>query len=322
MKVIDSLKSGKGNIFSVEVEPPAFGKSIKEVFDFLDPLVEAGVSYIDITYHPEDIKRYEQVDGQTIPISRKKKPGTTGMAGAILQRYSSKGVDVVPHVICSGFTKGETGNYLVDLAFLGVRNLLALRGDGPVGPDGKRMPFKKKPDGHEHASDLIKQIADMGKGIYVDADEGAPIDFTIGAACYPEKHTKENSFEDELSWLEVKVGQGVDYLVTQMFFDNDAYKRFFEKARESGVEIPIVPGIKPISRYKQLGSLPETFGCAIPKKLADAVEKYKDSKDDIKKIGIDWCVGQCLELRAYGAPSLHFYAARGSPVLEVIKSLK
>jgi methylenetetrahydrofolate reductase (NADPH) len=320
MRVIDALR-GDGRSTSVEIEPPAIGGGIAEVFAMLDPLVELGIRYVDITYHAEQIVGYIEHNGTAFPVSQRKKPGTVGIAGAIRERYRARGVEPVPHVICTGFTQYATEEYLVELAFLGIENVLALRGDAPRGPDGAPLPFTPAPGGHAYAQGLIRQIANLKQGLYVGAREGQPIDFCIGAACYPEGYTPSIAWEDELRWLKAKVEAGAEYLVTQMFFDNDAYWRFVRRVRQAGIEVPIVPGIKPLSTYRHLTALPAIFGCAIPPALRQRVERYRNSPDDIRKVGVQWCLEQCAALRAAGTPGLHFYAARRGPIREVLKQL-
>jgi methylenetetrahydrofolate reductase (NADPH) len=321
MRVLDALTRGDGNCFSVEVEPPSLGQSLADLFDLTDPLVERGIRYIDITYHAEHIVGYVTHHGQRFPVSQRKKPGTAGVAGAIRERYKHRGVEPVPHVICTGFTQYATEEYLVELAFLGIENVVALRGDGLKGPDGQSLPFIPTVGGHAYADGLIKQIVNLGKGIYASAHEGHPLAFCIGAACYPEGYSTATDWDKELEWLKVKVDTGADYLVTQMFFANEAYWRFVERSHHVGINVPIVPGIKPLTTLKHLEVLPQVFGCTLPEALVKRIDKHRENRDDIRKVGIDWSVEQCVALRAAGAPSLHFYAARRSPVKEIIEQL-
>jgi len=319
MKVIDTL--GEEQIISVEIEPPTLGSSIEGVFRFLDPLVDLGIRYIDITYHPEQIIGWQNYNGERIPISQRKKPGTLGVAGAIKWRYSNQGVEPVPHAICTGFKQNETEEYLVELAYLDIENLVALRGDSPKGPDGASLSLEDNPLGHSHANELIEQINRLRKGIYVGAKEGEHLSFCIGAASYPEFHPDSESLEDEVHWARVKVDAGADYLVTQMFFDNTKYWEFVARAREAGITVPIIPGIKPLTIYRHLEILPNIFGCSIPKQLRDEVERHKNNPDYIRQAGIEACIQQCLELRELGAPSLHFYAARKTPIEQIIDKI-
>ncbi len=322
MKVIDALRQGERNILSVEIEPPVIGASVQQVYDLLDPLVALGISYVDITYHPEQIVRHVTQHGQILPIVQRKKPGTVGVAGAITGRYKIKGVEAVPHVICTGFTADETEEYLIDLAFLGVENVLALRGDPPKGLDGKYLPFVQTPGGHAHATSLVQQITALRNAKYIGAQSGAPLDFGVGAACYPEGHVKSRSLKSEMYWLKAKVDVGTEYLVTQMFFDATIYARFVDCVQRHHVDVPIVPGIFPISAYRYVETLPLYFHCSIPSDLATALEQYKGSKEDMKNVGIEWSVAQCMELRKYGAPSLHFFATRNAPINDVLLALQ
>lgn len=320
MKVIEALR-GERRAVSIEIEPPALGQGIADIFAQLDPLVELGIRYIDITYHVEQIVGYVEHNGTTFPISQRKKPGTAGVAGAIRERYKARGIEPVPHVICTGFTQYTTEEYLVELAFLGIENVVALRGDALKGPDGTSLPFAPVPGGHAQAQGLIQQITQLKQGHYVGAHEGQPIDFCVGAACYPEGYDPTRSVDEELPWLKAKVEAGADYLVTQMFFDNEAYWRFVERAQHAGIEVPIVPGIKPLSTTKHLTMLPAIFGCSIPAALRHRVERYTAHPEDVKKVGVQWCLEQCTALRAAGAPSLHFYAARRAPIRDILKQL-
>ncbi|MBI4739495.1 methylenetetrahydrofolate reductase [Candidatus Woesearchaeota archaeon] len=320
MKAIDALKQSNGRLISVEIEPPMVGRSIKEVFDVLDPLVGCGIAYVDITYHPEQIIGDVKVNGDSFPVSMRKKPGTVGVAGAILGRYGSRGVVPVPHVICTGFTKYSTEEYLIELGFLGVENVMALRGDPPRGMESEQS-FCPAPGGHAHANELVMQIADLKRGIYVGAESGESIDFCVGAGCYPEGHSESRSLAEEMDWLNVKVDAGADYLTTQMFFDNQAYYHFLNRCARARINVPIVPGLKPLTSTNQLRVVPEIFGCSIPDELARRVQKYRNKPDDVRRVGIEWCVEQCLDLRKNNAPSLHFYAARNAPIIEIIRAL-
>ena len=320
-KIRDLLRNSTGRQISVEIEPPTLGKSINGVFRVLDPLVEKGIKYVNITYHPEHVLAYVEQNNQRYTIAQRRRPGTVGVAGAIQARYASKGVEAVPHVICTGFTRHDVEEYVIDLAFLGIENIMALRGDTSRDPTGRKLPFTRMPGGHAYASELIEQMVDLRRGVYVGAEGGEPIDFCIGAACYPEGHPESRSLDEELCWLRAKVDAGADYLVTQMFFDNDVYKRFVDRARKAGVEAPIVPGIKILASYRHLETLPSIFHCSIPEKLRKAaLEKAKNGKD-LRSIGVDWCVEQCRDLIDYGVPGIHFYATRNSPVEEVINRI-
>lgn len=322
MKVIDALRQRRGNVLSVEIEPPHIGAQIQQIYNLLDPLVAQGISYIDITYHPEQIVGHVTQNGQEYSLTQRKKPGTVGVAGAISGRYKSKGVEAVPHVICTGFSAYETEEYLIDLAFLGVENVFALRGDPLKGSDGTFLPFVPVPGGHEQVHSLIQQIADLKNARYIGATSGSALDFCIGAACYLEGHKDSPSWEFEMSWLKAKVDKGAEYLVTQMFFDAELYSRFVERAQKAHLDVPIVPGIFPVSAYRYVETLPQYFHCSIPTDLVRSLERWKGNKEDMKKAGIEWCVDQCRQLRQGGAPSLHFFATRNAPVEEVLQTLQ
>jgi len=319
VKVTDILKEKK--VISVEIEPPSVDEGIEKVYDTLDPLVNLvkkgkGKNYINITNHTERIQENE--DGSlSFQIER---PGTIGVAGAIKERYREEGTVPVPHIICTGFTKYGIEKILIDLNYLGIENVMALRGD-PRKLNGKFTEFKLKRGGHSHAKDLIKQTSDLKLGRYLEGIEGKPIDFCIGAACYPEGYYKSQTLDENIKWAKVKTDAGADYLVTQLFFDNNVYFNFLDNAKKAGIDVPIIPGIFPISMYNHLEKLPAVFGCSIPEKLARSIEKYIDKEDEIRKVGIDWCVNQCRDLLENGAPSLHFFANRGAPIKEVIEAI-
>ncbi len=318
MRRLDLLRTAQKS-FSVEIEPPTLGRSIQDVFDLLDPLVKRGVGFVDITYHPEQIVGYEQVNGDSHPVYQRKKPGTAGIAGAILGKYANK-VQPVPHAICTGFTKYETEEYLIELSYLGVQNVVALRGDPARGPNNEHIPFMQVKGGHAYASELIAQIRNLRKGGYVGAKDGDPVDFCIGAGCYPEKHPEASTFEQDLAHLQKKIDSGTDYLATQMFFDNEAFYRFIELAQKTGIHIPILPGIKPLTSSSHLKTLPGIFGCIIPEYLRGKILQAKD-KEEVKKVGLEHCINQCRDLMSNGFSHLHFYAARKAPILEVIEAL-
>ena len=318
--VLQAIKEGNGKTISVEVEPPVLGIGRKAVFELLDPLVKLGISYVDITYHAQRIVNY-RTNGS--PVLGTLKPGTVGIAGAILERYRDAGVFPVPHVICTSFNQDDTQQYLADLHYLGVHNILALRGDPQKNENGKFLGFEPVEGGHAYAKDLIRQVANLRKGIYFGAT-GDTIDFCIGAACFPEGNS-EFSLEQEVEWLKGKIDAGANYFVTQMFFDPEAYARFVDTAAKAGInadEIRIVPGLKPITTAKQLEILPKYFNCSFPAYLAEGMEKNRGNQQASREVGIEKCVELCERLRGYGAPSLHFYASRDAPVREVIQRLK
>ena len=302
VKVIDHLKkSSNKTLVSFEVLPPLKGGSIDAIFNCLDPLMEFKPPFIDVTYHREEFVYNKRASGYYEKTAIRKRPGTVGICASIMHRY---GVDAVPHLICGGFSKEETENALIDLKFLGIDNVLALRGDARHFED----KFIPEPDGHKYAVDLVDQIMDMNKGIYLDPsiENGSKSEFCIGVAGYPEKHFESPNLEVDLAFTKKKIEAGADYIVTQMFFDNKRYFAFVDACRKVGIDVPIVPGLKPITRNYQLNSIPRKFFIDMPDDLASEVLKAK-SKDAVTEIGIEWCIQQSKELKEAGVPCLHYY---------------
>lgn len=301
MKVIDILNSSDKTVFSFELLPPLRGQSAGKLYNTIDQLMEFDPKYINMTTHRADVY-YKELEGGLIEKKYvRKRPSTVAVAAAIQNKY---GVPVVPHIVCGGFTKEETENTLIDLGFLGIDNVLALRGDGLKG----ETIFKPENGGHSNASELITQISELKDGIYLDSDlkNRAKPDFSIGAAGYPEKHFESPNLDADMEYLKKKVDNGADYIVTQMFFDNQVYYRFVDKCRAAGIEVPIIPGIKPISLKNQLTVLPKIFSIDIPNDFAVELARCK-SNDDAKIVGTEWAVQQAKELVSYGVPSLHLY---------------
>ncbi len=302
MKVTDYFDNANGNtLISFEVLPPLKGGSMKAIFDTLDPLMEFKPPFIDVTYHREEFIYVKKKTGYYEKTAIRKRPGTVGICAAIMHRY---GVDAVPHLICGGFTKEETENVLIDLNFLDINNVLALRGDARKF-DGKFIPEK---DGHGYALDMVKQIQDMNNGKYLDdnIENGEKTNFCIGIAGYPEKHFEAPNLESDLDFAKQKVEAGANYIVTQMFFDNKYYFEFVDRCREMGINVPIVPGLKPLTKKYQLNSIPRLFHLDLPQDLAAGISAAKDAKAR-KEVGIEWCIQQSKELKAKGAPCLHYY---------------
>ncbi|MEL6988643.1 MAG: methylenetetrahydrofolate reductase [NAD(P)H] [Bacteroidota bacterium] len=287
-------------LISFEVLPPLKGGSMQAIFDTLDPLMEFKPPFIDVTYHRQDFVYKQKGSGYYEKASIRKRPGTVGICASIMHRY---GVDAVPHLLCGGFTVEETENVLIDLAFLNINNVLALRGDARKFDD----KFIPEPEGHKYAIDLVKQIKNMNKGIYLDDDiaDGAETKFCIGVAAYPEKHFESPNLELDLAYTKAKVDAGADYIVTQMFFDNQKYFEFVDKCREIGITVPIVPGLKPLTKRYQLNSIPRRFYINMPDALVSEVSKVK--AEHIKEVGIEWCAAQSKELKEAGVPCLHYY---------------
>ena len=300
MKVTEYFEKAAGRTFiSFEVLPPLKGGSMQAIFDTLDPLMEFKPPFIDVTYHREDFEYKKRESGHYEKVAIRKRPGTVGICAAIMHRY---GVDAVPHLICGGFTEEETENALIDLHFLGINNVLALRGD-PRKFDGKFVP---EPDGHRYASELVEQIAKMNDGTYLDMQDATSSDFCIGVAGYPEKHYEAPNLETDMEFIKAKVDAGADYIVTQMFFDNQKYFDFVDKCRAVGINVPIVPGLKPLTKKYQLNSIPRMFFIDMPDDLTREIKKAKD-KAGIRQVGIEWCTAQSKELKERGVPCLHYY---------------
>jgi len=301
MKVTEYLEESKKTLFSFEILPPLKGKSIDSIYESLDPLIEFSPPFIDVTYHREEYVYKKRSDGLLERKSVRKRPGTVGICAAIMNKYH---VDTVPHIICGGFTMEETENALIDLDFLGVDNVLVLRGD----PIKSETYFNAEEDGHEYASELLQQVHHMNQGIYLDNDlkNSAPTNFCIGVAGYPEKHFEAANMRSDIHFLKKKVEAGADYIVTQMFFDNQKYFDFVDMCRDNDINIPIIPGIKPLATKKQLSILPHRFHLNIPNDLVDEVLKCKDN-NQVREIGVEWSKQQVKELIEYGAPCIHFY---------------
>ena len=301
MKVTDYFEKANQTLISFEILPPLKGGRMQAIFDVLDPLMEFKPPFIDVTYHREDFIYKKRASGYYEKTAIRKRPGTVGICAAIMHRY---GVDAVPHLICGGFTKEDTENALIDLHFLNINNVLCLRGDARQ-MDGKFIP---EPDGHKYAIDLVKHVVDMNAGKYLDGNiiDGAKTDFCIGIAGYPEKHFESPNMEMDLEFAKQKIEAGANYIVTQMFFDNSKYFEFVDKCKANGINVPIVPGLKPLTKKYQLNSIPRLFHVNMPEALAKDLSKATTA-EAIKQVGIEWCIEQSKELKAKGAPCLHYY---------------
>lgn len=314
MKVTEHLSRASKTLFSFEILPPLKGQDIKSLFNAIEPLMEFNPPFIDVTYHREEFIFKNRENGLLEKRTIRKRPGTVGICAAIMNRYK---VDAVPHIICGGFSKEETENALIDLNFLGIDNVLALRGDH-IKSEGTFIP---EPDGHKYATDLIGQITEMNNGTYIDEDlqNALHTDFCIGVAAYPEKHFEAPNLKTDIKYLKQKIEMGANYIVTQMFFDNQKYFDFVNKCREEGITVPIIPGLKPITTEKQITILPSIFHMDIPSELSEAVEKCKNS-DQVKEVGIEWSIQQSKELIKFGVPCLHYYSMGKSQSVKQIAS--
>ena len=313
MKVTDHIKNAKETLFSFEILPPLKGKSIQSIYDGIDPLMEFKPKFINVTYHREEFVYKERENGLLEKISIRKRPGTVGICAAIMNKYD---VDAVPHLICGGFSKEETENALIDLQFLGIDNVLALRGDS-IKTESNFRPHK---DGHTYAKELIEQVVDMNNGNYLMDDiHLEPTNFCIGAAGYPEKHFEAMNLSTDLIHLKAKVDAGAEYIVTQMFFDNQKYFDFVDACRKVGINVPIIPGLKPIKTMNHISFLPKFFHIDYPEELSKELLKC-NSNEDVKNIGIEWGVHQSQELKKAGVPCIHYYTMSNSEMVKAIAS--
>ena len=314
MKVIDHINQAKSTLFSIEILPPLKGKSIQSIFDGIDPLMEFKPSFVDVTYHREEYIYKKREGGYLEKVSIRKRPGTVGICAAIINKYH---VDTVPHIICGGFSREETENALIDLQFLGIDNVLALRGDSI-----KSEPeFVPEPNGHHYAIDLVKQIKEMNNGKYMenDLEDVAPTNFCVGVAGYPEKHFEAPNMISDMKHLKAKIDAGASYIVTQMFFDNEQYFSFVKKCRETGITVPIIPGLKIMTSKKQASILSKIFKIDIPQPLLEQIEKCK-TDEQAKEVGIEWCTEQSRQLIKANAPCLHYYTMGSSEVTRRVAS--
>ncbi len=302
MKVIEHIKKAKGETqFTFEILPPVKGHHIGSIFDNIDPLMEFKPPFIDVTYHREEYVYNDLGNGLLQKKVVRKRPGTVGICAALQNKYN---VDAIPHILCGGFTKEVTENLLIDLDFLGINNVVALRGDAIK----SETYFTPDKEGHSYASELVNQISDLNKGVYLeDLEISSKTNFCIGVAGYPEKHMEAPSLESDIHFLKKKIKLGADYIVTQMFFDNKKFFDFVEICRKEGINVPIIPGLKPISTLRQLNILPQRFHCDLPEELIKEVIKCKDNKE-VKEAGIEWCIKQSKELKKEGVPFLHYYS--------------
>ena len=302
MKVIDHIKQSNKTLFSFELLPPLKGHHIEGIYRTIDPLLEFNPSFINITYHQEEVVYKKHSSGLLEKKTVRKRPGTVAISAAIKYKYPS--VDVVPHLICGGFTREDTEYALIDFHFLGINNLLALRGDPPK----TLRVFVPEKDGHAHASELVGQIIRMNQGHYLDDDleNTTATDFCVGVAGYPEKHLESPNITYDLKFLKKKIDAGAEYIITQMFFDNRSYFTFVERCRKEGIAVPIIPGLKPITTLRDIQTLPQVFNIDIPEDLVKELMKCK-SNEDAFSTGIEWTTAQSKELIRFGVPVLHYF---------------
>ncbi|NCT93289.1 MAG: methylenetetrahydrofolate reductase [NAD(P)H] [Chitinophagaceae bacterium] len=316
MKITEHIQQAKDTLISFEVLPPLKGKTITSLYDHLDPLMEFKPSWINVTYHRSETMFKKQADGTFEKVEVRKRPGTVGICAAIMNHYQ---VDAVPHIICGGFTKRETEDALIDLDFLGIDNVLVLRGDAAK----NEAAFEPEIGGNHYAIELLQQVNNMNNGIYLDEDikNGGKTKFCIGVAGYPEKHFEAPNLEIDLNKLKQKVDAGAEYIMTQMFFDNQKFFDFVKACRDMGIQVPIIPGLKPITNKKQLSVLPRIFHVDIPTDLSNALMKCKTDAE-CEQVGTEWLIQQSKELKKSGVPVLHYYTL-GKPkvIWNVVKEL-
>ena len=312
MNIAEKLNSSDHPLFTFELLPPLKGRGIDAIYDTIDNLLEFNPSYINITSHAADIVYKNMPDGSISKMVVRKRPGSVATAAAIKYKYN---IEVVPHIICSGLNREETENLLIDLNFLDINNIFVLRGD----PQKGSRIFIPKEDGHDHTTSFMEQINMMNSAKYLDDSVKNPkaTQFSMGVACYPEKHIEAPNLATDIQYLKEKVNLGAGYAVTQMFFDNQKYKEFVKACRASGINIPIVPGIKPIAALNDISLLPQIFNIDLPEDLVKEIQKCK-TKEQVRELGVEWSIAQAKDLLAFGVPSLHFYSLGESDNLKKI----
>jgi methylenetetrahydrofolate reductase (NADPH) len=316
MKVIDRITNSKKPLFSFEIIPPLKGNSIESIYASIDPLLEFDPSFINVTYHREEFTYKQREKGYLEKISMRKRPGTVAICAAIYNKYK---IDTVPHLICGGFNREETENALIDLQFLGIDNILALRGD----PIKTETHFTPSPDGHGYAVDLVKQIQRMNNGVYLDEDikDATPTDFCIGVAGYPEKHFESPNMMFDLKYMKDKIDAGAEYIVTQLFFDNEKFFDFVRKCRENGINVPIIPGIKPITQLRHITFMPKFFHVELPEALTHELLKCKTDAE-VQQVGVEWCIDQSKALLDFGVPGIHYFTmGKSTSTKQILKEV-
>ncbi len=316
MKITEHIKKAQKTLFSFEILPPLKGEHFEHIQKNIEDLIRYKPSFIDVTYHQQEVEYRETPDGKIQKKTVRKRPGTVGITAAV---QFKTGIDVVPHLICGGFSVEETENALIDLHFLGIDNIMLLRGDPPA----TQKTFKPEPEGHHNALGLVKQVNNMNRGIYLDEElqNTHATDFCIGVAGYPEKHAESPNRQMDLDFLKQKVEAGADYIVTQMFFDNQKYFDFVDLCRKNGITVPIIPGLKPIATKNQLVTLPQTFHIDIPQELAGEIIKCKDNQD-VRQLGVEWAIMQSKQLIEAHAPVIHFYTmGKSDNIKKIVESV-
>lgn len=317
MKVIDILNNSRQPFASFELVPPLKGSDVTRLYDSIDPLMEFAPPFINVTCHRDEVEYVPNADGTYTKMTLAKRPSTIAIVAAIMRRYPS--LQIVPHVICGGASRSKVESELLDLHFLGVQNVVALRGDAIP---GQRF-FIPETDGFSHSSELVALISNLNQGRYLDptVKNGLPTDFCIGVAAYPEKHYEAANLDTDIQYLKQKVEAGADYIVTQMFFDNNSYFSFVDRLRQAGITVPVIPGLKPVSSQRQIDLLPRSFHIDIPQPLVSELRQSKGA-DAAYQIGIEWAIQQSRELLAHGAPAIHYYTmAKSDNVCKIVKAV-
>jgi methylenetetrahydrofolate reductase (NADPH) len=315
MSVTDKIRSAKGPLFTFELLPPLKGHSIERVYSTIDRLIEFQPAYINFTTHRNEITFKERPDGLLEKRVTRLRPGTIALAAAVRYKYN---ITVVPHILCGGFTKEETENVLIEMNFLGIDDVLALRGD----PQRGSRTFIPDKDGHTHTFELVKQIVDMNNGKYLEDSllDTTPTNFCIGVAGYPEKHFEAPNRQTDMEYLKAKVETGAGYIVTQMFFDNRKFFRFRDECREIGINVPLIAGLKPISALNDINLLPQTFHIDVPNDLVTEIKKCSTDKE-AREVGIEWAMMQSQELIKEGVPGIHYYTlGRSDNIARIVKA--
>lgn len=315
MKVIELINKADKTLFSFELLPPLKGHNIYNIYRSIDPLMEFDPSFINVTYHQQEVIYKKHPSGLLEKKTIRKRPGTVAISAAIKYKYPS--VEVVPHLICGGFTREDTEDALIDFHYLGIRNLLALRGDPPKGI----RTFTPEPNGHAYASGLVAQIARMNAGKYLDEEleNTFPTDFCVGVAGYPEKHLESPNIAYDLKYLKEKIDAGAEYIITQMFFDNDRYYEFVRLCREAGISVTIIPGLKPITTLRDIHVLPQVFNIDIPDLLVREIQKCKTNEEAFR-VGVEWAIEQSKGLIRFGVPVIHYFTVGVSENIRQIAS--
>ena len=316
MKVTDHIAQAKDTLISFEVLPPLKGKGIEALYKHLDPLMEFKPSFINVTYHRSEHIFKKRLDGSFEKVVVRKRPGTESICAAIMNKYT---VDTVPHLICGGFSVNDTEDALINLRYLGIDNVLVLRGDAAK----NETAFEPEAGGHKYASDLLRQVVNLNAGVYLEDElkNSHKTEFCIGVAGYPEKHFEAPNMDADLAYLKAKVDAGADYIITQMFFDNAKFYAFVDACRAVGITVPIIPGLKPVYSKKQLNILPKTFHIDLPRDLSNEILNCKTDAE-VEQVGAEWLLMQSKDLKKNGVPVLHYYTlGRPHVVAEVVKNL-